>query len=265
MRRNATLFIFVGLLFLAPPYAVAGHGALLFRLGAFSPTGDSELWDHNVQTFDFDVADFNYVMGGIELDLQLKSYLDVAIGFDGYSRRVSSQYRDFIREDGTEIEQSFKLKVLPITGGLRFLPLRKFHKFIPHVATGVGLYYFDYQEDGEFIRAASITLIDTGTEVSRTSGITEDGLFSFDFVRAGSYELRVEALGYRPVLITSIEVGSGQLGGIQQARQEERRTASAGDVALEHGGQRTGFEGIGLTQLRTLPLARFEHSFADVI
>jgi len=147
-------------LLFSPAYAGAGHGALLFRFGSFSPDGNSELWDLNRETFDFDVADFNYVMGGVELDLQLKSYLDVAIGFDGYSRRVSSQYRDFIREDGTEIAQRFKLKVLPITGGLRYLPVQKFHRFIPHVAAGVGLYYYDYQEDGEFINLSSMVIFD---------------------------------------------------------------------------------------------------------
>ena len=104
--------------------ALPADGALLFKLGSFFPGGQSERWNQNVETFDLQVADFNYVTGGLELDLALTSYLDVAIGFDGYSRQVDSNYRDFVRADGTEIQQRFKLKVLPITGGLQFLPLR---------------------------------------------------------------------------------------------------------------------------------------------
>ena len=155
IRPKASRFLLLALLVLPPMDAVAGHGALLFRLGAFSPDGNSELWDFNVDTFNFDVSTFNYVMGGVELDLELTTFLDVAIALDGYSRRVSAHYLDFIREDGSEIQQSFKLKVLPITGGLRYLPVRKFHRFIPHVAAGVGLYYFDYQEAGDFVNLSS--------------------------------------------------------------------------------------------------------------
>lgn len=135
--------------------ALCADGALVFKLGSYFPGGASELWAVNTETFNFDVADFRYLMGGIELDLELTNYLDVAVGLDAYSRQVGSNYRDFVRADGTDIAQTFKLKVLPITVGLRFLPLRKFRKLIPHVALGAGLYYFDYQEQGDFISTAS--------------------------------------------------------------------------------------------------------------
>ena len=61
MKPKTILFLFLALLVLPPMNAVAGHGALLLRLGAFSPDGNSELWDFNVDTFD--VSDF----GGNEL------------------------------------------------------------------------------------------------------------------------------------------------------------------------------------------------------
>ena len=145
--------------FVSVRQALPADGALVFKLGSFFPGGQSEQWNLNVETFDFQVADFNYVMGGVELDLALTSYIDVALGLDGYSRRVDSNYRDFVREDGSEIQQSFKLKVLPITGGLQFLPLRRFRRLIPHVGAGAGLYYFDYQEGGEFINGTSFEIV----------------------------------------------------------------------------------------------------------
>jgi hypothetical protein len=147
------------LLSLFLPCPAGADGALIFKLGSFFPEGGSDLWQSNVDTFDFNVSDFNYVMGGVELDLGLNSYLDVAVGFDGYSRSVGSRYVDFVREDGTDIVQSFKLKVLPITGGIRFLPIRKFHRFIPHVTAGAGLYYFNYEEAGEFVNLMSMEII----------------------------------------------------------------------------------------------------------
>lgn len=157
--------------FLAVETAQA-RGALVFKFGWFSPAGESQLWEDNLETFDFQLDDFNYVMGGVELGIELKELLDVTIGFDGYSRRVSSQYRDFVREDGTEIEQDFQLKIFPITGGFRFLPLGKFHKFIPYVAAGGALYYFDYQEEGEFIDFGTF---DVFSDTFRDSGLTLGG------------------------------------------------------------------------------------------
>ena len=143
----------------APLPVLSADGALVFKLGSFFPGGESQVWTLNTATFDFAVGDFNYWMGGVELDLELTNYLDVAIGFDGYSRRLESTYRDFVRDDGAEIPQSFKLKVLPITGGLRLLPLGKFRKLIPHVAVGTGLYYFDYREEGDFVNGTSFDVL----------------------------------------------------------------------------------------------------------
>ncbi len=158
-HRNVFSFLLVAVLSLTAPVAgISADGALVFKLGSFFPDGASELWTVNTESFDFEVADFNYVMGGVELDLALNSYLDIGIGFDGYSRQVDSNYRDFIRGDGTQIQQRFKLKVLPITGGLQFLPLRRFRRFIPHVGAGGGLYYFDYHQEGEFINGTSFEI-----------------------------------------------------------------------------------------------------------
>lgn len=155
-RLSFLLFVLAWLCAAGP--ALSADGALVFKLGSYFPGGGSELWTVNTETFDFDVGDFNYWMGGVELDLELTNYLDVAIGFDGYSRRVDSTYRDFVRDDGAEIPQSFKLKVLPVTGGLRFLPMGKSRRVIPHVAIGTGLYYFDYQEQGDFINRTSFAV-----------------------------------------------------------------------------------------------------------
>lgn len=157
--------------FLAVETAQA-RGALVFKLSWFSTAGESQLWEDNLQTFDFQIDDFNHVMGGVELGIELKELLDVTIGFDGYSRRVGSQYRDFVREDRTEIEQDFQLKLFPITGGFRFLPLGKFHKFIPYVAAGGALYYFDYQEEGEFIDFGTFEVF---SDSFRDSGLTLGG------------------------------------------------------------------------------------------
>ena len=121
------------------------------RLGYLSPRGESRLWSENVATFDYVVNDFNSLFGGAEFGLELNEFLDLAVGVDGYHRSVDSHYRDFVRDDGTEVIHDVSLRVVPITFGARFFPVGKFHLLLPYVAGGFGLYPFEYRERGEFI------------------------------------------------------------------------------------------------------------------
>ncbi len=146
-------FVAVAALICATLFAPVAAQANSFtvRLGYLSPRGDSRLWSENVATFDYVVNDFNGFFGGAEFDLELNEYLDIAMGVDGYSRSVASRYRDFVRDDGTEVLQDVSLRVIPVTFGVRFFPIGKFHVLLPYVAGGFGLYPFEYREQGEFI------------------------------------------------------------------------------------------------------------------
>jgi len=125
--------------------------SLAFRLGRFSPSPQGALWQENLETFDIGLQDFDSISGGVEFALELNEFFDLAVGIDGYSETVASRYRDFVRDDGSEIVQELRLSVAPITAGLRFLPAGKFRFLIPYVAGGVGLYPYEYREEGEFI------------------------------------------------------------------------------------------------------------------
>ena len=130
--RTAALILGV-LLVTAPTEA----DSFSIRLGLFSPRGDSRLWAENVETFDYAVTDFNSLFAEVEFDFELNEYVDVAMGVDGYSRTVASRYRDFVRDDGSEVVQDVRLRVAPVTVGARFFPAGKFHVLLPYVAGGL--------------------------------------------------------------------------------------------------------------------------------
>jgi hypothetical protein len=136
----------------------AQAGSIALRVGRFSPKGGSDLWVQNIQDFDVAVSDFNHIFGGVEFAIELSEFVDVTVGVDGYSRRVATNYRDYVRDDGTEIRQDFRLTVAPITGGVKFLPAGKFHVLLPYVAGGFGLYPYEYVEEGEFIDFATFEI-----------------------------------------------------------------------------------------------------------
>ena len=140
---------------------VAEANSFTIRIGYQTPHGNSRLWSENVATFDYAVDDFDWIFGGAEFDLELNEYFDMAMGVDGYSRSISSRYRDFVRDDGTEVLHDTNLRVIPITFGGRFLPVGKFHLLRPYVGGGFGLYPFEYRERGDFIDFATADIFGT--------------------------------------------------------------------------------------------------------
>ena len=129
----------------------AEASSIAIKVGQISLRGNSDLWEENIGTFDIAMSDFDSVYGGVEFTVELNEFIDLAIGVDGFSRTVQSNYRDFVYEDGFEIEQDLMLSVTPITVGVRFCPLGKFRTFVPYVAGGGGIYPYEYREEGEFV------------------------------------------------------------------------------------------------------------------
>jgi hypothetical protein len=151
MKAKISIFLFPLLLY----SGLAEASSFAFRIGPFALKGESDLWADNVATFNVEVDDFNYVFGGGEFTFELSEFADFAMGVDIYSRRVSTHYRELVRDDGTEVRQDMKLSVIPVTAGVRFMPIGKFHVVFPYVAGGFGLYAYEYVEEGEYIDFAT--------------------------------------------------------------------------------------------------------------
>jgi len=64
-------------------------------------------------------------------------------------------------------------------------------------------------EAGYPIRGAAVTLVEAGGEGGLEERTREDGAFSFAYAPGGVYDLRVEALGYRPMLVLGVTVTPG--------------------------------------------------------
>ena len=63
---------------------------------------------------------------------------------------ASSVYRDFVNDNGSEIEQDLKFRIAPVTGSVRFLPVG--HGSVePYVGIGVGIFNWRWSETGEFV------------------------------------------------------------------------------------------------------------------
>ena len=130
--------------------------SLNFSLGYFTVRGEDARVDGdalvaNRALYLFDFSDFNTASLGAEWVAPLGDYVEVGAGIGFTSRAVDTIYDDFVRPDESEIEQTLKLRVVPITGTVRLLPLGRHNTFQPYLGGGIGIYNWRYSETGDFI------------------------------------------------------------------------------------------------------------------
>ena len=135
--------------------ALAQQHSVTLNLGYFAVRGedariDDDVLVENLRVFGFDLRDFNNANVGGEWLVGLGDYLEAGFGLGFYRRTVPSVYDDYIDEDGTEIAQDFKLRVIPLSATIRFLPFGR-RRVEPYVGLGAGLFAWRYSEVGEFV------------------------------------------------------------------------------------------------------------------
>ena len=136
--------------------AHAQQQSVTFNLGYFAVRGeDARISDdvlvENLDLFAFRLGDFNNASAGAEWLTGLGEYLEAGVGLGFYRRTVASTYDDFVDVDGSEIEQDLKLRVIPFTTTIRFLPFGRSAALQPYVGGGLGIYAWRYSEVGDFI------------------------------------------------------------------------------------------------------------------
>jgi hypothetical protein len=100
---------------------------------------------------DFRLRDFNGPTVGAEYLVGLSEHFDAGLGVGFYSRTVNSRDADFNFPDGSPIRQDLKLRMVPFTATVRYLPLGRSDAFEPYIGAGVGVLRYRYQETGNFV------------------------------------------------------------------------------------------------------------------
>ena len=129
--------------------------AIGFTLGGFFPKGlDSRDADdvllHDQADLVFNIGDFKGVSVSGEWLFALGDFVEAGVGAGFYQRTVPSVYKEFTHDSGNEIEQDLKLRVVPVTATVRFLPIGR-GSVEPYVGVGIGAFNWRYSEVGEFV------------------------------------------------------------------------------------------------------------------
>jgi hypothetical protein len=129
----------------------ASAGGFDIRLGAFKPSADSNLFLDDEELYLVTKDDWVGFSWGGEYNHVLVDYVELGIHVDGYQKTIDTSYRDFVRPDESEIYQSLKLDIIPFGLTVRLVPTGKRTKIAPYIGGGVDLFYWKYQEWGDFI------------------------------------------------------------------------------------------------------------------
>jgi hypothetical protein len=145
------------------------------QLGAFLPKGEGgrvegDVLAVNRQYLLFDVGDFNGFLVNGDWSAALGEYLEVGAGFGYYQATVPAIYGEWINEDGTEIQQDLKLRIMPLTALVRVLPLGNKRAFQPYFGGGLGVQFWRYSETGEFLATDETIFSDTFTQSGTAVG-----------------------------------------------------------------------------------------------
>ena len=164
MRRFFICPVCVILLGLTAARPASAQQSLNLQIGVFVPTGSqssngtvissrdvNDVLAGDIPFLDFTMKDFNGPTVNGEWLFGVGDKVEAGLGIGFYSRTVPSVYANVVNKNGTEIQQDLKLRVVPFTATVRFLPLGQKAGIVPYVGAGIGVFAWRYQETGQFV------------------------------------------------------------------------------------------------------------------
>ena len=185
----------------ALPGSASAQQTLQFTLGAFVPKdfdarvgGDTLIENRDLLLFE--MGDFTGAAVGAEWLIPIGEYFEAGAGLGFYRRTVPTIYEDFVDNDGSEIDQDLRLRIVPLGFTLRVLPLGQSNGVQPYFGGGLGVFAWRYSESGEFVDFADNEAIFQESYVAsgnETGPIAFGGIrFAGDALSAGG-EIRYQA------------------------------------------------------------------------
>ena len=206
--------------------AASAQQSFTFYVGGFLPRAETsrtpdDVLVNNLDFLVFNLKDFNAPTIGGEYLVGMADFFEAGLGIGYQSKTVPTVYANFVNANGTEIEQELKLRVVPATATIRFLPLGHHDGFTPYIGGGVGVFGWRYSETGQFLA-------------------TDQSIFRGNFVGSGTVVGPVILGGVR------VPVGNWGIGG------ELRYQSAKGDLPADQDFSGTKIDLGGFTGMFTV-------------
>jgi hypothetical protein len=148
------------------PSVASAQQSVNFFLGGFVPRSldardQNDVLLQDTSFLDFNMGDFTGFTVGGDFLIALGDKFDAGLGLSFYQRSVeSSDHFSEFEGTGAPILATLKLRVVPFTATVRWLPLgHNEHGVQPYIGAGVGVFGWRYSETGDFVASDNVTII----------------------------------------------------------------------------------------------------------
>jgi hypothetical protein len=169
----------------------------------------------------FSVGDFKSGQVFGEWNVAFGHRLEVGTGLAYYGKTVHSIYANLVNEDRNfaDIPQDLRLRVVPLSGVVRFLPFGNFGTFQPYVGAGVAALFWRYSEVGEFVDLSDNTIFLGNFQ---SSGVSPA------FQLLGGFRAPIKGDVYGFTMEWRYQFASGDTGGLNQGFLGDKIDLSGG-------------------------------------
>jgi opacity protein-like surface antigen len=148
----------------------APRASLGLRGGWAFNRSDGEIYDFLTEQLTLEKGDFDAPAIAADFSWRLTSWMDVVFGFEWSGREASSEFRDWVDQDGNAIEQDTRLDQVPLTVSLKLYPIGRGRQVgdyawvrkpvVPYVGGGIGGTYYKLQQTGDFVDFVDLTIFE---------------------------------------------------------------------------------------------------------
>ena len=169
----------------------------------------------------FEINDFRTGQLFGEWNVAVGDHIEFGAGLGFYRKTVPTVYFDLVDEDGFEIEQQLRLRVVPVTGVVRFLPFGSPGDVQPYVGAGISVLNFQYTESGDFVDGETLDVFE---DRFRASGSTLGGLL----LGGVRFPLGGDIYGFG--IEGRYQFGTGETGGLDEGFLADKIDLGAGQL-----------------------------------
>lgn len=129
-------------------------------------------------SLEFEIGKFRSIPIFGEWHIGFSDRIEAAVGVGYFGKKVDSRYRDLVNSarNNEDIRQTLRIRAVPITGVVRFLPLGDPAGVQPYVGAGVSIIPFKYTETGEFVDLNDLVNLPIFNDQFEASGTAFGGL-----------------------------------------------------------------------------------------
>ena len=164
--KQAKISLLILLIISAVPLSAQ---SLNLKIGLFQPFMESDLWDINRENLAFSKSDMLNLSFAAEFEYYFGKVFSLSFEGAYYQNEHYSMYRDWTYDDGSPIYQNLALWMASFELGFKIYPLGNRGPVCPYLGMGGGVYYWRYEQWGEFINFQDLSISEGYAETTTFS------------------------------------------------------------------------------------------------